>query len=199
MKCIRELFCAHASCKPVHGLVPDPFKIDQLEFPMTTSNLSYILDNIEIIGFNGRITSFYINKNTDNLVFAFEVKNVTLATPRLTIIFNRKGKEPIKLTDTFFTTFGSATFTATIPNIKHLQMDKAYAYAYLDDSNPDYDFGPGFWKSCDPIVSQESKSLLRNIPEISREALIVQAFNYLKIFVQNTICDFGLPITNPRN
>nr|BAS31051.1 fibrohexamerin homolog1 [Samia ricini] len=198
LKCIREFFCAHARCKPTYGRVPDPFKVDRFDYTMATSNISYTLSNVELTGLNGKVTSFYINKKTDNLVIALEVKNVTMSSPVMTFIYNRKGKEPIQLSDDYFVTYGSTTFTVIIPNIKDLQLGKAYCYAYLDDSKPNVGLGDNFRNSCDPVVKRAYKDLLKKIPDAAKEALIVQAFNYVKIIIQNSICDFGLKITYPR-
>nr|BAS31052.1 fibrohexamerin homolog2 [Samia ricini] len=194
-KCIRNFFATHGHCTPMYGPVPDPFRIELMILLTSTSNISVTIADVQVSGLNGEITSFYINKKTNNLVIAFEAKNVTVSSPRITFIYNRKGKEPIRLTDGFFITYSSVTYTATIPNIKNLQLSEAYVYAYLHDNDPNFCLGPGIAQSNDPVVIKEFNDVLKKMGQIGKEASIIQARNFMNVFIQNNICDFGLNIT----
>ncbi|XP_045521218.1 uncharacterized protein LOC123712254 [Pieris brassicae] len=58
-------------------------------------NFTFSAIDVSYNGLNGRIEEFYVNRKTDQVVFAVEFRNVVFQTNNSYNIFYRRAKEPV--------------------------------------------------------------------------------------------------------
>ncbi|KOB69466.1 Fibroin P25 [Operophtera brumata] len=99
-QCIRKFFADNSNCKPVYGPVPDPLYLERNTVYYPFVNVSMVLTRLRVKGLaSARISEFYVNKDTGNLVFAIDFKDLNETSPKAYYRFKRTAKESIVLID----------------------------------------------------------------------------------------------------
>ncbi|PZC77939.1 hypothetical protein B5X24_HaOG202746 [Helicoverpa armigera] len=142
--CIRHFFAQDFQCLPTEGPVHDPLELqDSIYVPVPHANLTYILNNPIIRGLNKwKIEEFFINKDTQRLVFEVVFDRIDVTCPQADLIYHRKGKEPLKGWDSTFIEYKDLSFTLTISYGKDAKSFNSHVYTFIPDAYPKYSIQP---------------------------------------------------------
>ncbi|XP_004922636.1 fibrohexamerin-like [Bombyx mori] len=192
LDCIRKYFSSNSKCQITLGPVPDPLLLNNYRLDIANSNITAQFNNVSVRGLNGNIVEFYINRKTEKLVLATEVKSLAFDSPQVVFKYNRKGKEPIVRGDCVDCEYGAATFTAVFPSICDLDLSKAEVFTYVEDSNPRYKIGSRLFSISDSVALNEFLKFITSMSENIQEKFISQGRIFMANYIEYNICDFGL-------
>ncbi|KAI5643355.1 fibroin p25 domain-containing protein [Phthorimaea operculella] len=195
LNCIRKYFSEHAHCHKVFGPAPEPLIRPQLTYYFPRTNMTVTIVRNMILGINGRVEEFYINKKTNNLVLAVHFQNLNLTTEQGFFKFHRNLKEPVVTTAPASVTYQSVVITAVIHDLDDLQLETAECTTYANDPGTTTMVGPSAAVSSDPQVQAQVAEFMSNLAVNTRELFLTDSFYYISAFIQYNICDFGLILT----
>ncbi|XP_038218778.1 uncharacterized protein LOC119837321 [Zerene cesonia] len=191
LNCIRRYFSTHGKCKEVYGPVPDPLYRAQSTEHLPRLNLTYTGYDITYRGENGKIEEFYINRKTNRLLLALQLRNFNVLLDKFYLRFQRRGREPVVRSTTLNVTYAALTLTIIIPNLKDLQFDKSEVFTFAEDANPPFSIDPNLFLTADPTVLQGGTEFLLGVPINEQEGFFKDSIYYITSYIQYAICDFG--------
>ncbi|CAH4001800.1 unnamed protein product [Pieris brassicae] len=192
--CIRNWLHDHSGCKKTYGSVPDPLHRAQATEQVPRINFTFSAIDVSYNGLNGRIEEFYVNRKTDQVVFAVEFRNVVFQTNNSYNIFYRRAKEPVVTNSYYIIRLSSVIVTATIPRIDNLRYDRSEHFTYSNDPTSSFILGPTTFAHRDPVVQKVALALISNLPVNLREIVISEGPFLMANFIQYTLCDFGIKV-----
>ncbi|KAL0829925.1 hypothetical protein ABMA28_003398 [Loxostege sticticalis] len=193
--CVRHFFASSGQCKEVHNYGNKPVYRTRLVTYEPGFNLTIVLNKSRIKYIGDRITRFYINKKTDNLVMAVDFEGINVDTKFSTFFYQRRGQEPIKRTDFTNGTY-PVTLTAVIPLKKGINFKESRVTAYFASLPENFEVGPKVLASTDPVVLQVNAAFLANLSQALLESSLAEAPSLYFGYLQKYICDFGIPISS---
>ncbi|XP_050551675.1 fibrohexamerin-like [Spodoptera frugiperda] len=191
LKCIQQYFAQNSQCSLPNGPAPDSHRVKSIPMYLPHVNVTFILTDVDIKGFNDfKIVDFYINKKTNTVLFEVEFRRIWVYSPRTIITYHRKGKEPLDLADYAFIEYLNLSLTLTAPQINNIDMSKNHVYTYVSDSNPRSGLGPIFTDNKDEYVRRTTKLLLDRVALGLQEAFVTQGEIFFFLFFQSTVCTY---------
>ncbi|KAF9424386.1 hypothetical protein HW555_000525 [Spodoptera exigua] len=143
IKCIQQYFVQNSQCTLPSGPAPDSYRVKSVPMYIPHVNVTFILTDVDIKGFNDfKIAD--VNKKTNTVLLEVEFRRLWIYSPRTIISYHRKGKEPLDLIDYAFIEYLNLSLTLTAPQINNIDMSKNHIYTYVSDSNPKTGLGPIF-------------------------------------------------------
>ncbi|KAF9804296.1 hypothetical protein SFRURICE_011911, partial [Spodoptera frugiperda] len=184
LKCIQQYFVQNSQCSLPNGPAPDSHRVKSIPMYLPHVNVTFILTDVDIKGFNDfKIVDFYINKKTNTVLFEVEFRRIWVYSPRTIITYHRKGKEPLDLADYAFIEYLNLSLTLTAPQINNIDMSKNHVYTYVSDSNPRSGLGPIFTDN--KVVASETagEGVSSSIPWSDK--VLLGFFRFFEKFLQN--------------
>ncbi|XP_012551240.1 uncharacterized protein LOC114239694 [Bombyx mandarina] len=192
LDCIRDFFCSNAQCEVAYGPVPEPLFLKHYRLDAANANITGELYNVNVAGLNGNVVEFYVNRATEKVVLAMEVRSLRFHSPLTIFKYNRKRKEPIERSDYVEAVYGGATFTAVFPSICDLDLDNVEVFSYIEDSNPEYTLGSCLTSNLDFVAEAQVQKFINSMSDNIKEKFITQGKLFMINYIQYNICDFGL-------
>ncbi|CAH0663838.1 unnamed protein product [Spodoptera exigua] len=132
IKCIQQYFVQNSQCTLPSGPAPDSYRVKSVPMYIPHVNVTFILTDVDIKGFNDyKIAEFYVNKKTNTVLLEVEFRRLWIYSPRTIISYHRKGKEPLDLIDYAFIEYLNLSLTLTAPQINNIDMSKNHVYTYV--------------------------------------------------------------------
>ncbi|CAG4976342.1 unnamed protein product [Colias eurytheme] len=132
-----------------------------------------------------------INKKTDRLLLALQLRNFNVLIDKFYLRFQRRGREPVVRSTALNITYSALTLTIIIPNLKDLQFDKSEVFTFTEDANPPYTIDPTIFLTTDPTVLQALTEFVLAVPINLQEGFFKESIYYITNYIQYAICDFG--------
>ncbi|XP_063538093.1 uncharacterized protein LOC134747399 [Cydia strobilella] len=194
--CIRKFFAEHSECKISGRAVPDPLYRAEGSVNFASNNVSETQITADYSGLNNaRISEFYINNVTDNLVIAVTFDSASKFSNNTYYKYYLRGREPVVTRDFGGIQYGVVTVTVIIPNLQNLRLDRSEIYTYGDTNLFPVALGPRIGISTDPEVPSMYASFFTTFPfEAYQEEISIQGIYFVGNYLQYNICDFGVKV-----
>ncbi|XP_061717258.1 uncharacterized protein LOC133525052 [Cydia pomonella] len=193
--CIRKFFAEHSECRISGRAVPDPLYRAQGSIHFASNNMSNTQITADYGGLNNaRISEFYINNVTDNLVIAVTFDSASKYSNNTYFKYYLRGREPVVTRDFGGIQYGVLTVTVIIPHIHNLILDRSEIYTYGDTNVFPFALGPQIGTSTDPEVTSMYARFFTNIPSEYQEEISNQGIYFVGNYIQYNICDFGVKV-----
>ncbi|KAL0879549.1 hypothetical protein ABMA27_003287 [Loxostege sticticalis] len=197
-KCVRDYFKKSDSCKSVNHQDGKPIFRRRKEVYIPQTNLTVITTDANITFYNPQIRTFY-NGDADSKCRRGRTHRlrVNFYSSYSYFLFHQVAKEPI-VTGDYVNGTKPLILTAIIPagdGITKDSMENARVTAYLPTGYPEFVIGPKIAKSTNPVIVNTLKSLKANGPTANLEIFLTEAPNFFLMYLQNYICDFGIPLS----
>ncbi|CAH2056545.1 unnamed protein product, partial [Iphiclides podalirius] len=186
LNCIGRNLAGNSRCNPnVVGRIPERYTVDQYRFDAPYFNATYIDSNLVISNSNKcRVSEFYINLSSDNVVLAVNCPMLDFASNR-TLIQHTSLVEDRSYSYKIQGTYPLIRLTTTLHYKNGLDLCSAFTFA-------DVAALPLF--RIDPNNPQTAKFLSRDLTLLNifeRECFFWRAPLLARFFINSLICDFG--------
>ncbi|KAL4713468.1 hypothetical protein ACJJTC_010453 [Scirpophaga incertulas] len=191
LSCVQKYFTDNAQCTvpildaPYTITYPFPWKI-----VYGSSNTTIIYSRLDFITSCISILDFFINPATDKAVLTVQFFDLTAFANHFDIYFHRMGQEPARMSTNGTFLFYPIIVTATIPNVRNLQMRNAFFATVCVNGLASYTLGPKVMY--DVNTQFYFDQYIADLQNRSQHFLYyIMAFVF-KAFVKYNICDFDI-------
>ncbi|GBP42464.1 Fibrohexamerin [Eumeta japonica] len=191
VNCIRNHFLSSGLCSPPVGRVPDSLRRSFQSVYLPRFNATLLLEDLTLKGVTGDIVEFYINRKTDRAVLAFRVKDFDVETMKGHYTFLLPAREPITATTTIMENKGTVLFTVLFEGTQPLDLRHSFAHATVEVV-PKLTIGTEPLAVKDPGYKTMFNEVFSDLAKAYREGYLSVAPNYSNVFIQYTLCDFGI-------
>ncbi|KAL0829933.1 hypothetical protein ABMA28_003406 [Loxostege sticticalis] len=195
VNCIRNYFASTWRCKRVshEDGVGIPSR-SLLKSYVPTVNLTASSESDIYTFYGSRVTAFYVNRKTNNLVLSVDFDGINKNSTLTTFVVNQRGREPAVVSDYLNETY-SVELTGVIPFRGRFGLKGSVVTVYNKNGIIPFDVGPNLITSSDPAISAMFLGLVGDIPSALQQLLLTKGPFFFYTYVQNYICDFGFKYT----